>query len=136
MSSDYIPLTGNTILCFISHSSYPLSLLSFVIKRLLTSKIYARNLLFYIPSACMLGRIFLEFKIPSGAMQPFRKLAWFRGTHCRPTFLKEYGLVTKRVSQYALQLHDCRGRPYWKTEYRTTMISRLRLASRIGKYLF
>lgn len=112
MSSDYIPLTGNTILCFISHSSYPLSLLSFVIKRLLTSKMYAPFI--YLPHVCW-AEYFWSSKFL--LMQPFRKLAWFRGTHCRPTFLKEYGLVTKRVSQYALQLHDCRGRPYWKTEY-------------------
>lgn len=68
-------------------------------------------------------QIFLELKIPSDAKQTSRKLAHQKGVsldlvkkYALQTYFKQYGLVTKIVSQYALQPHDCRGRPYWKAE--------------------
>lgn len=70
-------------------------------------------------------QIFLEFKIPSDAQLPCKKLAqWKKSSACTvyvqkyalQTYFNQYGLVTKTVSQHALQPHDRRGRPYWKVE--------------------
>ena len=68
-------------------------------------------------------QIFSELKIPSDAQLPCKKLAqWKKCSACTvrtvyvQKYFNQYGLVTKTVSQHALQPHDRRGRPYWKVE--------------------
>ena len=59
-------------------------------------------------------QIFLEFKILSDAQVPTKKLTHAKQKYALQTYFDQYGLVTNVISQYAVQPHDCRVRPYWK----------------------